>query len=225
MFDPVVFLLMRGNHTLAAAPLPPVGGHRQPLDVPGVGHGDDHVLFGDQIFDREFALIGDDLGAALVAKARCQLGQLFLQDLHAPRLGGEDLLALLMNLRTSFSSSSSFVISRAVSRAKRMLRISVDCFSDSLKRFRSAASALGVSFDFLMILITSSMLSTAIFKPSRMCSRSCARCSSNSVRRVMTVWRCSMKCCRSSTSVHSPGGPATTASLIAPKGCCICGWL
>src|SRR5438094_219361 len=100
----------------------------------------------------------------------------------------------LMNFRTSFSSSSSFVISRAVSRASRMLRISADCFSDSLKRLRRLASAVGVSLDFLMMRMTSSMLSTAIFRPSRMCSRSCARFSSKSVRRTMTVWRCSMKC-------------------------------
>src|SRR5207247_1570721 len=87
----------------------------------------------------------------------------------------------LMNFRTYLSSSSSLVISRAVSRASRMLRISADCFSDSLKRLRKLASAVGVSFDLRMIFTTSSMLSTAIFKPSRMCSRSCARFSSNSV--------------------------------------------
>src|SRR5256714_753155 len=57
----------------------------------------------------------------------------------------------LMNFRTSFSSSSSLVISRAVSRASRMLRISADCFSDSLKRLRRLASAVGVSFDLRMI--------------------------------------------------------------------------
>src|SRR5213594_4201848 len=104
----------------------------------------------------------------------------------------------LMNLRTSRSSSSSLVISRAVSRARRMLRISADCFSDNLNRLRNAASAAGVSFDFLMIRMTSSMWSTAIFRPSRMCSRSWARCSSNWVLRVMTLCRCSMKCCSSS---------------------------
>src|SRR5437867_3049667 len=57
----------------------------------------------------------------------------------------------LMNLRTSFSSSSSLVISRAVSRASRILRISADCFSDSLKRLRKLASAVGVSLDLRMI--------------------------------------------------------------------------
>jgi len=42
-------------------------------------------------------------------------------------------------------------------------------FGQLLKRLRKLASALGVSFDLRMILTTSSMLSTAIFRPSRMC--------------------------------------------------------
>src|ERR1051325_10967543 len=98
VLDPIVFLLMRGDHAFAAAPLPAVCRHRQPLDVAGVRHGDHHVLFGDQVFDRKLALIGDDLGAPLVPKALRQLGQLFLEDLHPARLGGEDLLALLDEL-------------------------------------------------------------------------------------------------------------------------------
>src|SRR3989475_791727 len=96
-----------------------------------------------------------------------------------------------------------------------MLRISADCFSDSLKRLRRLASAVGVSFDLRMIFTTSSMLSTAIFKPSRMCSRSCARFSSNSVRRTMTVWRCSMKCSRISFRFISFGAPSTRAIMLA----------
>src|SRR5882762_9974671 len=127
----------------------------------------------------------------------------------------------LMKRRTSFSSSSSLVISRAVSRARRMLRISADCFSESLKRLRSAASADGVSFDFLMMRITSSMLSTAILRPSRMCSRSCARFSSNSVRRTITTWRCSTKWNRISLRSNSFDTPSTSASMIAPKVVCI----
>jgi len=98
MLDPVVFLLMRGDHALAAAALPSVRRDGEPLDVAGMGHGDDHVLFGDQVLDRELALIGDDLGAPLVAETVGQLRQLFLQDLHPPRLGREDLLAFLDEL-------------------------------------------------------------------------------------------------------------------------------
>src|SRR6266545_3534738 len=98
VLDPVVFLLMSGDHALAATPLPAIGRYGQALDVAGVGHGDDHVLFGDQVLDREFALIGDDLGAPLVAEDVGELAQLFLQDLHAPRLGREDFLAFLDEL-------------------------------------------------------------------------------------------------------------------------------
>src|SRR5438309_1596211 len=75
VLEPVVFLGMGGDDALAAAPLAAVRGHREPLDVARVGHGDDHVLFGDQVLDRELALVGDDLGAALVAEAVRQLLQ------------------------------------------------------------------------------------------------------------------------------------------------------
>src|SRR5439155_347740 len=98
VLEPVVFFGVGGDDALAAASLPAVRGDREPLDVAGVGHGDDHVLFGDQVLDRELALVGDDLGAALVAEAVRQLRQLLLEDLEAPRLGAEDLLALLDEL-------------------------------------------------------------------------------------------------------------------------------
>src|SRR3989449_5130849 len=45
-----------------------------------------HVFFRDQVFDRELALVRDDLGAPLVAEAVGQLRELFFEDLQAPRL-------------------------------------------------------------------------------------------------------------------------------------------
>src|SRR5262245_38674814 len=98
VFDPVVFFLMGRDHTFAAAALPTIGRYGQTLDVAGVRDRDHHVLFRDQVFYRELALIGHDLGAAVVAKPLRELGQLFLQDLHPPRLGGEDFLAFLDEL-------------------------------------------------------------------------------------------------------------------------------
>src|SRR5882672_7494781 len=95
VLDPVVFLGVRADHALPAAPLAPIGGHRQPLDVARVRDGDHHVFFGDQILDREVALVRHDLGAALVAEAVRQLGQLLLEDLHAAGLRAEDVLAVL----------------------------------------------------------------------------------------------------------------------------------
>ena len=50
-----------------AAPLLLVRRDRRALDVAGVRDGDDHVLFGDQVLDRELAFVARDLGAALVA--------------------------------------------------------------------------------------------------------------------------------------------------------------
>src|SRR5882762_7213847 len=98
VLDPVVFLGMGGDHPPAAAPLAPVGGHRQSFDIARVGHGDHHVLFRDQILDRELALVGYDFGAPLVAEAVRQLRELLLENLEAPRLRPEDLLALLDEL-------------------------------------------------------------------------------------------------------------------------------
>src|SRR2546425_3175753 len=74
VLDPVVVLGVGGDHALAAAALAPVGGRRETLDVAGVGHGDHHVLFGDQVLDGELALVGDYLVAPLVAEAGRQLG-------------------------------------------------------------------------------------------------------------------------------------------------------
>ena len=74
--------------------------------------------------------------------------------------------------RISASSASSFSISRPVSRASRMFRIASDCRSLRSKRSRSCWPACSESGAPRMILITSSMLSTAILSPSRMCSRS-----------------------------------------------------
>src|SRR5579859_3521858 len=89
---------MRGRDALAAPALPPVGGHREPLDVTRVRDRDHHVFFGDQVFDGELALVGDDLGPARVAEAMGHLAELFLEDLHPAGLGRQDLLALLDEL-------------------------------------------------------------------------------------------------------------------------------
>src|SRR5256714_1369920 len=222
VLDPVVFLGMGGDDALAAAPLPAVRGDGEPLDVAGVGHGDDMSSSAIR------SSIENSPWSATISVRRSSPKPCASSDSSSLRIlrrrGLEPRISLhsLMNLRSSLSSSSSLVISRAVSRASRMLRISAACFSDSLKRLRKAASAVGTSFALRMIFTTSSMWSTAIFRPSRMCSRSCARFSSNSVRRVMTVWRCSMKCSSSSFRAISFGAPSTRASMIAPKVVCIC---
>ena len=72
-----------------------------------------------------------------------------------------------------------------------------------------------------MILITSSMKSTAVFSASQIWARSLALRSSNSVRRVMTsTWNLmysSSICLR----VRMRGIPFTRESMITPKVVCI----
>ena len=66
VLDLVFFLEVHAGHAHAAALLLAVGGDRQSLDVARLGDGDDHLLLGDEVFDVEVALVGHDLGAAVV---------------------------------------------------------------------------------------------------------------------------------------------------------------
>ncbi len=95
------------------------------------------------------------------------------------------------------------------------------CRSVSLKRARSCSPASSVFAAARMIAMTASMLSTQIFSPSRMCSRSSALPRSNRVRRVMTLWRWSTKRCSSSLRFITFGTPSASASMMAPKVVCI----
>ena len=95
VLDPVLFLGRGALEAPPAAALPLIGGDRDPLDVAGVGDGDDHVLFGDQILDREVVLIREDLGAAVVSEGLGDLLHLLLQDAHPARLGGQNSLQVL----------------------------------------------------------------------------------------------------------------------------------
>ena len=73
-----------------------------------------------------------------------------------------------------------------------------------------------------MILTTSSMLSTASRRPSRMCSRSFAAARSKRLRLTTTLCRWSMKCTSISRSAMTFGTPSTSARKITPKVDCIC---
>ena len=55
VLDEVFFLGRRADAALAAAPLRAVERQRRALDVAAVGHGDDHVLVGDQVLDVDLA--------------------------------------------------------------------------------------------------------------------------------------------------------------------------
>ena len=92
-----------------------------------------------------------------------------------------------MVTRKAASSSSSFSISSPVSRASRMSRIALACRSDSSKFSCKRPDAISASREPRMILITSSILLTAILRPSRMCARSSAFFRSKVVRRTTTT--------------------------------------
>ena len=74
--DDVVGPQLRAAHALAAAALRPVEVGLGPLGVAAAGDRDDDVLLGDQVLDRHVAVVGDDLGAPVVAELLDDLGQL-----------------------------------------------------------------------------------------------------------------------------------------------------
>ena len=95
-----------------------------------------------------------------------------------------------------------------------------DCISDRLKRSINPAIA---SFGVLaarIIRITSSILSEAIIKPSKICARSLALRKSYCVRRMTTSWRCSTKYLIKSLKFNIFGRPCTNAILFTPKDVC-----
>src|SRR3954471_17681087 len=95
VLHPVIGLEVGAVEPPPPATLPLVGGDRDPLDVARVGDGDDHVLFGDQVLDRELALVAQDLGSTVIAELFHHLGHLALEDAHPLGLAGQDALELL----------------------------------------------------------------------------------------------------------------------------------
>ena len=97
---------LRAAHALAAAPLRPVEVDLGALGVAAAGDGDDDVLFGDQVLDGHVAVVGDDLGAPVVA----ELGR---RSRPAPRTtisrcrSGEARIALYSRMWAISSSYSS----------------------------------------------------------------------------------------------------------------------
>ncbi len=78
VLDLVFFLEIHAGHADAAALLLAVGGDRDALHVAGLGDGDGHLLFGDEVFEVDLALVRHDLGAAVVVVQALDLEQLAL---------------------------------------------------------------------------------------------------------------------------------------------------
>ena len=91
------------------------------------------------------------------------------------------------------------------------------CNSLSEKRASKRSIASCVLADERIIAIVSSILSTAISKPSRICSLSCALRKSKRVRRSTTSSRCFTKSSISLYRLSSSGLPFTRAMLLVLK--------
>src|SRR4029077_7898568 len=88
----VVGAQLRAADPLATAPLRAVQIGLGALGVPAVGDGDRDVLFGDQVLVGHLAVVGDDLGAPLVAELGDDLAQLGPDDVPLPLGRGQDVL-------------------------------------------------------------------------------------------------------------------------------------
>ena len=90
MVDEVLFARLHSHASLAAAFLLAVDADGTALDVAGVGHGDDHVLFGDHVLDADLLGLGDDLGAPVVAELVLDLVELLANDAVDPGVTRKD---------------------------------------------------------------------------------------------------------------------------------------
>ena len=120
-------------------------------------------------------------------------------------------------LCNSLYSSCSLSCIRPVNWLRRISTIAFACTSSNSKRFINASCADWGVLDARIICTTSSMLSLATIKASKMCCLSCAFFKSNFVRRITTSWRCTMKLLIQSFNVSSLGRPWTNAMQLTLK--------
>ena len=121
--------------------------------------------------------------------------------------------SFLISSCSSFNSSSILSRSKHCSLLSCIAKIAAACISDSPNLAINLLSAS--SYASRMVLITSSILSSAIFKPSRMCALSRAFLSSNSVRLRITTRRCLINSPKISFSPKIRGWiPSTSANIL-----------
>src|SRR5262245_17926004 len=102
VLDDVLFLRLHAGDALAAAALAAIRLHVRALDVTRARDGDDHLLVGQEVLDRQLGRLGHDLGTPRVAVLLLDGAQLFLDDPHELDVGGEDALELLDQLEDLF---------------------------------------------------------------------------------------------------------------------------
>ena len=117
----------------------------------------------------------------------------------------------------SLYSWTTFSTSIPVSLCRRMSSMAWDCFSDRLKEFINPSFACATSLLLRIIIITSSILSKAIFRPSKMWALASASSSSKFVRRTTTSCRKSIKRSKASFNDITFGTPFTRANNMIPN--------
>src|SRR5579862_5227006 len=94
LLDKILVARFHPHAPFAAPRLLAVGGKRGALQVAGVRHGDYHLFVGDQVFQLDFRLFLDDLGAAHVAIFLLHLLELVHDDALQDFVAGQDFLVL-----------------------------------------------------------------------------------------------------------------------------------
>ena len=117
----------------------------------------------------------------------------------------------------SSNSARNLSCSRPVNWRKRISTIARVWISDKPKRSDNLSLALSGLADDLIISITSSMLSDAMIKPSKICARSSAFLKSKRVLLITTSWRKATNSLIISRKFNKRGRPSTKQILFTEK--------
>ena len=241
-------ILLAGLHAgaaLAAAALRPVGRQRHALDIAVMGDGDDHVLALDQVLVLHLAFLIDDHGAARGGELVLDLDHLGLDDRLDAGAGAQDveivgdlggeLVEFLLDLlapergealQPQIEDRARLFVGepRGAGRRHPVARI-VDQldqrrppWSAGHSRAISASRAAFGSGAERISRITSSILATAMARPTRIWARSRALLSRNLVRRDTTSSRNATKAVSRSLSVHHLRAAAIERHHVGAEG-------
>ena len=99
--DEILFAGLHPRTAFAAAPLSPIGGKRNALNIAAVADGDDHILFLDKVFVVHVSGVIQNCGFARRGIARFHIGQLINNDGHHPLAGAQNI-QIVGNLNRQF---------------------------------------------------------------------------------------------------------------------------
>ena len=245
--DEILVARLHAGAALAAAALRPVGRERHALDVAEMRDGDDHVLALDQVLVLDLAFLIDDHGAARRGEVLLHIGELVLDDALDARaraqdveivgdLGGE-LVELVLDLVAAERGEA--LQAQIEDRARLLVREPIGavgarpCGADrrsarAAPRRRAAGQSRSIrasraslaSFEARISRITSSILATAMARPTRTWARSRALLRRNLVRRATTSSRNATKVVSRSFRFITCGRPPSSATMLAPNEDC-----